>query len=73
MNNVQLLINAGLILATNMPNATDCATINALSQPDVQALIRIFQAVGSPFLVNNCNPGGTVAPAPGQRTIGIVF
>jgi hypothetical protein len=73
MNNVQLLINAGLILATNLPDAGSMATINALSQSDVQALIRVFQAVGSPFLVNNCNPGGTVAPSPGQRTIGIVF
>jgi hypothetical protein len=75
VNNVQLLMNAGLIVASNLPDAASMATINSLSQADVQALIRIFQAVGSPFLVNNCNPGGTVAPSPtpGQRTIGIVF
>ncbi len=74
-NNVQLLMEAGLILASNMPNAGDCATINALPQADVQGLINVFQGVTSPFLVSNCNPGGTVAPSPtpGQRTIGIVF
>ncbi len=73
--NIQLLIDAGLILASNMPNATDMATINALNQTDVLGLIHVFQGVTSPFLVTNCNPGGTVAPSPtpGQRTIGIVF
>jgi len=71
--NLQLLISAGLILESNMPNAGDIATINNLSQSDVQGLINVFSAVGSPFLVNNCNPGGTVAPSPGSRTIGIVF
>jgi len=73
MNNVQLLINAGLIGAGALPSPADQATINALSQGDVQAMIRIFQAVGSPFLVNNCGgAGGTVSPGT-QRTIGIVF
>jgi hypothetical protein len=71
--NVDLLVSAGLILASNLPNATDCATINGLSQTDVQGLINVFKGVTSPFLVNNCNPSGTVAPAPGSRTIGIVF
>lgn len=73
--NVQLLMEAGLILASNMPNATDCATINALKPADVQGLINVFNGVTSPFLVSNCNPGGTVAPSPtpGQRTVGIVF
>ncbi len=73
--NVQLLMDAGLILASNMPNATDCATINALKPADVQGLINVFNGVTSPFLVSNCNPGGTVAPSPtpGQRTVGIVF
>ena len=73
MNNMQLLINAGLINASNLPDATDTATINGLSQGDVQGLINVFKAVGSPFLVTNCNPGGTVAPSPGTRIIGIVF
>jgi len=73
--NVQLLLEAGLILASNMPNSTDCAAINALPQTDVQGLINVFKGVTSPFLVNNCNPDGTVAPSPipGQRIIGIVF
>lgn len=73
--NVELLKAAGLILDSNMPNATDCATINALKPADVQGLINVFQGVTSPFLVSNCNPGGTVAPSPtsGGRTIGIVF
>ncbi|HTV64646.1 MAG TPA: hypothetical protein VMD98_03530 [Bryocella sp.] len=74
--NLQLLMDAGLIYSTNQPSATDIATINGLSQSDVQALIRIYNAVSSTsFLTNNCNPGGTVVPSPtpGQRTIGIVF
>jgi len=73
--NLQLLINAGLVLESNMPSMQDVETINNLSQSDVQGLINVFNGVTSPFLVNNCNPGGTVAPSPspGSRTIGIVF
>ena len=75
--NVDLLKAAGLILDSNMPNAGDIATINALNQADVQGLINVFTNAGitSPFLVRNCNPGGTVAPSPtpGSRVIGIVF
>jgi len=70
--NLQLLINAGLIQANNLPNATDVATINNLNQSEVEGLINIFNTVGTNFLTTNCNPGGTVAPGPG-RTIGIVF
>jgi len=73
MNNLQLLIDAGLILAGNLPDAGSITAINDLGEADVQALIRIYQAVGSPFLVNNCNPGGSVGPQSGVRTIGIVF
>jgi hypothetical protein len=71
--NLDLLIGAGLIQPTNLPNATDTATINGLAQSEVQALINIYSAVGQTFLANNCNPGGTVGPGPGVRTIGIVF
>jgi hypothetical protein len=73
--NLQLLIDAGLILNTCQPNATDIAIINALSQSDVQGLINVFKGNGidSPFLVRNCNPDGTVAPGEDSRTIGIVF
>jgi len=72
--NLELLINAGLIVAANPPNADDVNTINnVLKQADVQGLINVFQTVGSPFLTRNCNGGGgTVAPGP-SRTIGIVF
>ncbi len=73
MNNVQLLIQAGLILAGSLPSPADQATINALNQSEVQALISIYQTVGANFLVNNCNPGGTIAPGQNSRTIGIVF
>lgn len=71
--NLQLLINAGLIDGNNLPNATDTATINNLDQGEVEGLISIYNTVGNTFLVNNCNPGGTVGPGPGVRTIGIVF
>ena len=73
--NVDLLKAAGLSLDSNMPTAMDITTINNLNQNDVQGLINVFRGLSSPFLVNNCNPGGTVAPSPtpGQRTIGIVF
>jgi hypothetical protein len=71
--NLELLESAGLIQAGNLPSATDVTTINNLSQSDVQGLINVFKAVGSPFLVTNCNPGGSVAPGSGGRTIGIVF
>jgi len=78
--NLQLLEAAGIINSNNLPDATDIATINGLEQSDVQGLINVFNGVGKftgSFLVNNCNPGGTVAPgsSPGQnvRTIGIVF
>jgi hypothetical protein len=72
MNNVQLLIQAGLILGGNLPSPADQATINALQTSEVQALINIYQTVGNNFLVSNCNPG-TVAPGQNSRTIGIVF
>jgi len=73
--NLDLLKAAGLILDSNMPDSDDIATINGLKQADVQGLINVFTGLTSPFLVRNCNPGGTVAPspAPGSRTIGIVF
>jgi len=71
--NLELLINAGLIQSNNLPNATDTATINGLDQSEVEGMINIFSTVGTSFLVNNCNPGSTVGPGPGVRTIGIVF
>jgi hypothetical protein len=77
--NLQLLESAGIINANNLPDAGDMATINNLNQNDVNGLINVFNALGGfgTFLVNNCNPGGTVAPGgtpgPGVRTIGIVF
>ena len=71
--NLELLEQAGLINAGYMPNASDVTTINSLSQADVQGLINVFSNVGASFLVRNCNPGGTVAPGSGVRTIGIVF
>ena len=70
--NLELLEAAGLIDPTNLPNASDIGIINGLTQADVQGLIKVYQAVGSPFLVRNCNPGGTVGPTP-PRVIGIVF
>jgi hypothetical protein len=72
-SNLDLLINAGLIQFSNPPNPTDVATINGLAQSEVQALINIYNSVGPIFLANNCNPGGTVTPGPGVRSIGIVF
>lgn len=78
--NLQLLIDAGIINQNNLPNATDQNTINnTLKQADVQGLINVLNELGGfgSFLVNNCNPGGSVTPgtSPGQnvRTIGIVF
>jgi len=71
--NLELLINAGLILANNLPNAMDVVTINNLNQAEVQGLIDIYNTVGAGFLQRDCNPGGTVAPQQGVRTIGIVF
>ncbi len=73
MNNVQLLIQAGLILGGSLPSPADQATINALDPSEVKALINIYQTVGTNFLVNNCNPGGTIGPGQNSRTIGIVF
>jgi hypothetical protein len=70
--NLELLEQAGLINANNMPSANDVMTINSLTQADVQGLINVYHAVNATFLVNNCNPGGTVAPGP-ARAIGIVF
>jgi hypothetical protein len=70
--NLELLEQAGLINTNNLPSANDVMTINSLSQADVQGLINVYQAVNTTFLVNNCNPGGSVAPGAG-RTIGIVF
>jgi hypothetical protein len=71
--NLDLLISAGLIQSNNLPNATDIATINSLDQTEVEGLISICSTVGTSFLTNNCNPGGSVGPGPGVRTIGIVF
>jgi len=71
MNNVQLLINAGLILSTNLPSAADQATINALSETEVKGLINIYNTVGTSFLQRNCNVS-SVPPGPSQ-TLGIVF
>jgi hypothetical protein len=72
--NLELLESAGLIKATNLPNAGDVSTINSLNQADVQGLINVFSAVGGDFLIRNCGgSGSTVAPAPGVRSIGIVF
>ena len=71
MNNVQLLISAGLILSTNLPNTADQATINALSETEVKGLIDIYNTLGTAFLERNCNVS-SVPPGPGQ-TLGIVF
>lgn len=76
MSNYDLLVKAGIIDPGYPPDATDMATINnVLKQDDVNGLINVFKAVGSPFLVKNCNGGGgTVTPGSGNsRVIGIVF
>jgi hypothetical protein len=73
MANYDDLVSAGLINSSNPPSQTDIETINKLSSSDVQGLINVFNAVGSPFLTRNCNgAGGTVNSNP-SRTIGIVF
>ncbi|HZP23111.1 MAG TPA: hypothetical protein VFB04_06675 [Terriglobales bacterium] len=71
MNNVQLLISAGLIDANYPPNATDEATLNALSQTEVKGLIEIYNTLGAAFLQRNCNVT-SVTPGP-ARSLGIVF
>jgi hypothetical protein len=69
--NVQALVDAGLINASNLPSASDIGTINGLSLSDIQAMIRVYSAVGTTFLTNNCN---VQSPGPGpSRIIGIVF
>jgi hypothetical protein len=73
MTNLEHLIKEGLILESHLPSQADIDTINHLHERDVEGLIKVFKAVGSPFLVRNCNPGGTVAAKPGARIIGIVF
>ena len=71
MNNVQKLIQAGLILGTALPSPADQATINALNSSEVDGMIHIYNTVGSSFLSGNC---GVSSPGPGPgRTIGIVF
>jgi hypothetical protein len=73
VTNLDNLIANGIILQNNLPAAADVTTINSLNPNDVQGLINVWNAVGQPFLIRDCNPGGTVAPASGVRTIGIVF
>jgi hypothetical protein len=71
MNNVQLLIQAGLILSSNLPSPDDQTTINNLSQAEVKGLIDIYNNLGAAFLERNCNVS-SVVPGAG-RTLGIVF
>jgi len=69
--NLQKLINKNLVKLDKLPNATDAATIERLSPSDVDALIRVYETVGAPFLSTNCNVSD---PSPGaSRIIGIVF
>jgi len=69
--NLQKLIDAHLVDASRLPNATDVAAIENLNSNDVDALIRIYHNVGVSFIATNC---GVTAPGPGPaRSIGIVF
>lgn len=69
--NLQKLIDAHLVDASKLPNATDTAAIEQLNSSDVDALIRIYQQVGTSFISTNCS---VPSPGPGPaRTIGIVF
>ncbi len=58
MNNIQKLINAGLILGSALPSPADQETINALDPTEVEGLIDMSTKV---------------APGQNSRTIGIVF
>jgi hypothetical protein len=73
MANFDTLVTAGLIDKANPPSPNDINTINSLNSTDVQGLINVFNAVGAPFLIRNCNgAGGSVGVNP-SRTLGIVF
>ena len=74
MANYDDLVAAHIIDANNPPSQADIDTINGLTSTDVKGMINVFNRVGSQFLIRNCGgANATVAPAPGVRSIGIVF
>jgi hypothetical protein len=72
MSNLSKLMDAGIIAANAAFNPADQATIDSLSDAEVNALISIKQKVPASFLQQHC---GVQSPQPAQnvRTIGIVF
>ena len=61
MNNVQRLMQAGLILANAVLSPADQQLINSLTDAEVSALISVKGKLGDDFAQRN------------SRTIGIVF
>lgn len=71
MSNISRLMDAGIIAAGAALNPADQQVVDSLTDDEVSALISIKSKLTADFVQRNFPSSAT--PAPGTRTIGIVF